>query len=130
MLKGSMLKEMIDVCSDMEVKGILRGYAASLEAQGFAEGDLSIGVYLLDTTDCSDSVGVLWGFSPLVNRWSGAHFKTPGFHPYWEHLIEHHNWFEMLCLEGDGGSGSITFIPKDTADEELLQMCRLFSQRS
>lgn len=114
---------------DDEVKGILSEYANSLEAQEVDPADSLVSIYLLDTTDDSGALEVSWGFSPLTNQWSGAHFSTAKFHPYWEHLIEHQYWFEMLCLLGDDGSGRIVFIPKGVGDVELLEMCRIYSQR-
>lgn len=113
---------------DDEVKSILCHYASSFQAQGVEATDSLVKIYLLDTTDCSDALRASWGFSPFVNQWSGVHFSTPGFHPYWEHLIEHQYWFEMLCLVGDDGSGRVVFIPKATCDVELLEMCRMYSQ--
>lgn len=114
---------------DDEVKSILSDYANSLEAQEVDPADSLVSIYLLDTTDDSDALEASWGFSPLVNQRSGAHFGTPNFHRYWEHLIEHQYWFEMLCLLGDDGSGCIVFIPKGVGDAELLEMCRMYRQR-
>ena len=124
-----MLKDLAGAPMDDEVKSILIHYANSLEAQEVDPADSLVSIYLLDTTDDLDALEASWGFSPFVNQRSGAHFGTSKFHPYWEHLIEHQYWFEMLCLSGDDGSGCIVFIPKGVGDVELLEMCRIYSQR-
>ena len=50
----------------------------------------------------------------------------PDFCPPWEVIEAYGRWFELTLLRGDDGAGVVVFVP-DTADADLLAMCRRFA---
>lgn len=50
----------------------------------------------------------------------------PDFCTPWEVIEAHSRWFELTFVLNDDGSGVVVFVP-DTADAELLGMCRRYA---
>ncbi len=44
-----------------------------------------------------------------------------------EFILEHANWFELVFVLGQDGSGLEVFVPKDIDLLELLAMCALYA---
>lgn len=84
-------------------------------------------MFMVDSLDTTEAVTKALGYSPLVNRWSGASYTNPGFTPYWEYFAEHHKWYELVCVLSDDGFGHVVLIPKDTTDSDLHQLCVMHS---
>ena len=99
------------------------------EAQEYVDhfSELSFYVVIQSGDPMSDAVAVL-GFSLLENRFDGISFGTPSFTPSWDVIEEHERWFELVFVLGDDGSGVGVFISKAAGtNEELLEMCRIFT---
>jgi len=60
----------------------------------------------------------------IGSRFTG--FGQPGFCPPWEVIEAHRHWYELTFVLSDDGAGVVAFVP-DTADSELLEMCRHFA---
>lgn len=50
----------------------------------------------------------------------------PDFCPPWEVIEAYGRWFELTFVRGDDGAGVVVFVT-DTADAQLLAMCRRFA---
>lgn len=69
------------------------------------------------------------GFSPLVEPIEGARFGGTGFHPFWDHLIAHDRWTEMIMTFGSTFA-YVLFISTDPAMlPDLLELCRCYAER-
>lgn len=40
-----------------------------------------------------------------------------------DHCLSHIGWFELVSIVSDDGFGNVIFIPKDIADQSLLDFC-------
>ncbi len=113
--------------TDDELRGIVAKHLLLLQAQEFDPAEV-INVFVMDPKDSSDIIHQSTGFSLLRNRYTNDRFDDPGFTPFWEYLVEHHYWYEMVCVLSDDGFGYVVFIPKSTQDGELLKLCQMYAQ--
>ena len=114
--------DLLNTTNDQEVKSILGNLVSTIEAQGFHIEDVAH-VFLVDPSDTSAVLTQFLGYSPLINRWSGVSYNQPGFTPYWEYFVEHHNWYELVCVLSDDGFGHSVLFPKSIIDPEVHQLC-------
>jgi len=114
--------DLLNTTNDEEIGFIVGNLVSTIEAQGFHIEDVAH-VFLVDPSDTSAVLTQVLGYSPLVNRWSGVSYDQPGFTPYWECFVEHHNWYELVCVLSDDGFGHSVLFPKSIIDPEVHQLC-------
>lgn len=108
---------------DAQLLDLLRRRIASLEDGPHDLLDWTE-ITVIEPGDSEDAVAREIGFSPLVEPIDGARFGTPGFAPFWDQLIDHQGWFEMVVSFGSTFA-SILFIPDAGQDgDELTALCR------
>jgi len=87
-------------------------------------------ILVIQPGDSEEAIVGEIGLSPLANPIDGARYGGAGFCPYWDLLVNHNGWFELIITIGDSGFAYILFI-QDAAgvDPLLLQLCRSFALR-
>ncbi|MBJ6121376.1 hypothetical protein [Sphingomonas mollis] len=68
------------------------------------------------------------GFSPLTEPIDGIRFGDDGFHPFWDWLVRHDGWFEMIVTVGNSGFALIMFFEySHLSASNLTHMLRLYT---
>jgi hypothetical protein len=112
--------------------------AADLEPQLhrlLAERIEALGDDLIDWTeylvvepgDTEEEIVQHVGFSPLVEPINGARFGTPGFHPHWDYLAYHGEWFELIETFGSAFAYVLLIRNEKEAASGILTMCRFYA---
>jgi hypothetical protein len=83
---------------------------------------------LVEPGDDLAAVDDALGFPVMANRFDGIAFGEPGFTPSWDVLEEHAQFYELVWIFGDDGSGVTIFVRKtEGVSTQLLSMCRQFA---
>ncbi|MBD8679653.1 hypothetical protein [Sphingomonas sp. CFBP 13720] len=64
------------------------------------------------------------GFSPLVEPIDGIRYGLPGFHPFWDWLVEHDGWFEMIVTFGSTFAYVLLVQNSRNSTSEVVSICR------
>jgi hypothetical protein len=68
------------------------------------------------------------GFTPLVEPIDGKRFGEPGFHEYWDWLVDHDGWFELSVSFGSTFAYVLFIEEADRVPTDLLTLCRRYSK--
>lgn len=67
------------------------------------------------------------GFSPMVEPVEGIRFEQQGFHPFWDWLIDHSGWFEMVVTFGSTFACVLFIADEREKPTDLQTLCRRFA---
>ncbi|KGH03575.1 hypothetical protein [Comamonas thiooxydans] len=76
--------------------------------------------WLLDGSDTVATLEAQTG-RPVMAGWPSP---DGSFQPGWDVLVSHPSCFEMVFVLDDSGYGAVFWIPKSSADPDLLALCR------
>lgn len=83
-------------------------------------------VLVLQAGDTAAAMATCLGLCPDCLKLPCPDPELSDFCPPWEVIEAYGRWFELTFLRGDDGAGVVVFVP-DTADVELLAMCRMYA---
>ena len=79
---------------------------------------------IVEPGDSLDRVTSALGFAVMANRFDGTEYGTANFTPSWDVLEEHADFFELVYVTSDDGSGVTVFVTKsEGVSAELLTAC-------
>ncbi len=112
---------------DTELKRLLAERIAALSA---GEHDLTdwTEYIVVEPGDTEADIVRVAGFSPLVEPIEGARYEGAGFHAYWDWLVEHDGWFEMIVTFGSTFAYVLLIANADEVVPDLLRLCRQYSE--
>ena len=115
-----------DAITDPELRRLIQQRIDDLSEY---EDDGLVNFIIVELGDAIETIDAELGFSILGNRWDGSRWGDPAFTPSWEILEEHQHpeYFELVWVISDDGTGITAFVPKLGIDPDLLAMCKAYA---
>lgn len=109
----------VDALDDYAFRAVIQQRLIELSEYGQPLDELAE-FWLLDGSDTVATLEAQTG-RPVMAGWP----STDGsFQPGWDVLVSHPSCFEMVFVLDDSGYGAVFWIPKSSADPDLLALCR------
>ena len=109
----------VDALDDYAVRAVIQQRLIELSEYGQPLDELAE-FWLLDGADTAAALEVKTG-RPVIAGWPSP---DGSFQPSWDVLVSHSSCFEMVFVLDDTGYGAVFWIPKSSADPDLLALCR------
>lgn len=115
-----------DETTDLKLRSLLADRVQDWRETGLLDSTHLLVVEAGDTE--ADIVGAV-GFSPLIST-DGLRFGLVGFEPSFDWLEYRGGWWQLITTVGNDGFAFELFVEDaQSADAELLAMCRAYAGR-
>lgn len=110
---------------DPQLRGLLEARFASLET---ADGDLTdwTEFLIIEPGDSEVDIRREVGFSPMEGPIDRVRFGDQGFEPFWDHLIDHGGWWELIVSFGSTFAYILYIQDTDGVIPDLRCLCRSY----
>ncbi|WP_155293578.1 hypothetical protein [Comamonas testosteroni] len=109
----------VDALDDYAFRAVIQQRLIELSEYGQPLDELAE-FWLLDGSDTVATLEAQTG-RPVMAGWPSP---DGSFQPGWDVLVSHPSCFEMVFVLDDSGYGAVFWIPKSSADPDLLALCR------